>query len=849
MQTSVREIVDNYLAEVEKHLGTLCNEKKVEARLDLQDHIYSRFSSAGPMADPEAKICAILDKLGSPEEVALGFLPKPKPEEIIRRHRRRVILTAAVIVAVLGLGIVVWLRIFPPRAPGELTPEMRTAAATRLKNLFAKYGALHSFTAKLYFETRTFGGTYWQEYSVSHWKDQTVLRPNSSELPGITIADTQTTIYLPWLKQYTVVEYTELERVFFGKSIIVALLQKKLLPLQYAVAPEDVTEIVSSETTTVITFSGVYLNWGDARFSVLIDNEKEELLEVSVAKTYSDTEMLQGKSRTYCERMKYSQCNPDITDEQLLSGMPTDATYRSNLEWYLFPLQEVAKGACLIGQPAPPFAGVDIITNRQVSLSSYRGKNLILTTCPSWGPWSRTYLAALNTLYQRYRQYGLEIVNIAPDVEPAHTMQFLTMAGIKFPYLTLYSGWEDPILMRYDAYRKSNSTPEFVLINTEGKVIAVLSKYFSPVTDPLSLFVELVAKLLGDAITNKVEHEYCQELASLTTEQAILRMRQYYQRSDDFHGKFVLEQILERDPQCLKAKLELCSYYLDYGYTLGKPLAESCLTLTDTSPYPYLLLGDYFRLETKESERAFREYRRAAELDPEDWRVNQRLGDYYSGIGHSENAIRYYHRSLVKIPENNVLCGKLGEEYSNVSNLDQTGYYFERSVKDLTFLRGGLDVFVSYACRMIGWARSKQKRNEQTIHWLKRALAYDGHQESVLYELGTSLTFHSDDTDGAVAITRRLASDNTKGTYCHLYGCALNKAGQYREATAAFQETLRLDPTIETTYTNLGFAYEGLGETEAARQSFQQAIRQFPQCWLTRLAREHLQRLDLPQEP
>jgi tetratricopeptide (TPR) repeat protein len=54
-------------------------------------------------------------------------------------------------------------------------------------------------------------------------------------------------------------------------------------------------------------------------------------------------------------------------------------------------------------------------------------------------------------------------------------------------------------------------------------------------------------------------------------------------------------------------------------------------------------------------------------------------------------------------------------------------------------------------------------------------------------------------------------------------GLALSKQGQWKEAAAAYKESLRLDPSNAQTYLNLGFVYYELGYDREAQEAFDKA--------------------------
>ena len=54
-------------------------------------------------------------------------------------------------------------------------------------------------------------------------------------------------------------------------------------------------------------------------------------------------------------------------------------------------------------------------------------------------------------------------------------------------------------------------------------------------------------------------------------------------------------------------------------------------------------------------------------------------------------------------------------------------------------------------------------------------------------------------------------------------GMALARNGQWKEALAAYKESLRLNPNSAQTYLNLGFVYYELGYDREAQEAFDRA--------------------------
>lgn len=60
---------------------------------------------------------------------------------------------------------------------------------------------------------------------------------------------------------------------------------------------------------------------------------------------------------------------------------------------------------------------------------------------------------------------------------------------------------------------------------------------------------------------------------------------------------------------------------------------------------------------------------------------------------------------------------------------------------------------------------------------------------------------------------------------CFQRGVVLARKGLWKEALAAYQESLRVNPDKAQTYLNLGFVYYEMGNDQEAQQAFDRACK------------------------
>jgi peroxiredoxin len=88
-----------------------------------------------------------------------------------------------------------------------------------------------------------------------------------------------------------------------------------------------------------------------------------------------------------------------------------------------------------INSPAPDFT-LPTLEGREISLSSLKGKVVILTFWAIWCQVCREEMPVLDSLYKQCRNRGLEVVGVNIDREPATCIQdFVRERGISYPIL------------------------------------------------------------------------------------------------------------------------------------------------------------------------------------------------------------------------------------------------------------------------------------------------------------------------------------------------------------------------------------------------------------------------------
>ena len=105
-----------------------------------------------------------------------------------------------------------------------------------------------------------------------------------------------------------------------------------------------------------------------------------------------------------------------------------------------------------VGKPAPDFSYRDL-QGRQVRLSDYAGRVVLVYFWSSWCGACEAQAGDLRALYDRYHGSGLEILGVSYDADRSAMAAFRLRHGHTWP--TSFSGrsyWEDPVGRLYQAY-------------------------------------------------------------------------------------------------------------------------------------------------------------------------------------------------------------------------------------------------------------------------------------------------------------------------------------------------------------------------------------------------------------
>lgn len=499
MQKVVEPLAKKYCDKVARRLrGWVRDSTITEITLDCTDSICSNPELSDCDLPPAELWRKIVGRFGRPHEYAMRFIEE---QGKLQAHTRywliaRYLTIVTIIVVLFASVFVLYLR--AAMWPSEYTitdPTERAAAIASLHETFDRYRSLKSCRMLVVIENHVYGNTLMAEYQLFHRNTNTILRPTGVDVEHVSFTDSLTTIYHPALRAYATFTGTEQAKTLFGHSLLIGLLQNSFQRVQVAVKDNDVVMIRVNDTEVVYKISGVYFAWGDANFSIVLDRRTPTIRRFSVERANITSE---DESCLYSEEVIEADFAVEVPERTTVLKMPTDVRYTMNMMPYLYHDEAGWKAMSLLGKPVPSLAGIDVRTNRRVDIAAYRGRPLLLVCCSTWVPWHRLYLAALAEFYPLYRKLGIEVVVLAPDVEPRYTQEFLARTPMPFPYITDYQGWSNPAFSRFELYAKYDYTPTFIAIDAGGKVVGVTSRYYSPIDHSLSDLLQVISPLLTE---------------------------------------------------------------------------------------------------------------------------------------------------------------------------------------------------------------------------------------------------------------------------------------------------------------------------------------------------------------
>lgn len=126
------------------------------------------------------------------------------------------------------------------------------------------------------------------------------------------------------------------------------------------------------------------------------------------------------------------------------------------------------KESLQVGKVAPDFALPDSLGN-SISLSSFRGRYVLVDFWASWCPDCRKEIPDLLEVYEQYKDKNFTLFSVSLDRAREPWLAAIEKYGLKWTHVSDLQAWQSPIVSQY-AIRW---IPTTFLIDPEGKILHV----------------------------------------------------------------------------------------------------------------------------------------------------------------------------------------------------------------------------------------------------------------------------------------------------------------------------------------------------------------------------------------
>lgn len=168
-------------------------------------------------------------------------------------------------------------------------------------------------------------------------------------------------------------------------------------------------------------------------------------------------------SAALLENIKYEQA-PTVFD----TVFATLGRIYPNDPYIQYKRREIEDGKLLaVGSPAPEFTMADT-NGKPVSLSSFRGKILVVDFWASWCRPCRQENPNMVRLYADFHDKGLEILGVSLDGDRNSWMDAIHKDGLRWTQVSDLKRWQNAAAQQYHV----SGIPFTVLIDREGRIVA-----------------------------------------------------------------------------------------------------------------------------------------------------------------------------------------------------------------------------------------------------------------------------------------------------------------------------------------------------------------------------------------
>lgn len=252
-------------------------------------------------------------------------------------------------------------------------------------------------------------------------------------------------------------------------SVLAALAM--LVPVQQAFSAE--TNSASAELKEIVSQINTKLKSGKTSEADLAPELKAMDALIAAHKSESPetlAQILSMKASLYLQALDEPAKAEDIF-KQIKQEYPNTAMGRRVDQVLPMIEQQIAKkkirDTLAVGARFPSFA-VTNLAGKEMSLSDYKGKTVLVDFWATWCPPCRAELPNVIAVYQKFHDKGFDIVGVSLDEDKDKLEKFLATNKMPWPQYFDGEGWQNSLAQKYGI----ESIPATYLLDGEGKIIA-----------------------------------------------------------------------------------------------------------------------------------------------------------------------------------------------------------------------------------------------------------------------------------------------------------------------------------------------------------------------------------------